>query len=167
MKIKHIVMVVMLFLAAGAVADAQINLKGLKEKAQNAAKSAVQKTTGNSGNAASSSKSTGSAVSNALGKVASAVPAGKGKTYYVSVSTGSARADGLSASTPMKDLQKAIDAAEDNDIILVAEGNYLGSLDRGYIQVGQFGNGQNDRGKFLSFYGGYSTDSASATSSST
>ena len=156
MKIKHIVMVVMLFLAAGAVADAQINLKGLKEKAQNAAKKVVGGNTSNTG--ATNSNSTGSAVSNALGKVASAVPAGKGKTYYVSVSTGSARADGLSASTPMKDLQKAIDAAEDNDIILVAEGNYLGSLDRGYIQVGQFGNGQNDRGKFLSFYGGYSTD---------
>ena len=81
-----------------------------------------------------------------------------GKTYYVSASTGSARADGLSAQTPMKDLQKAISVAEDNDIILVAEGNYLGNMDRGYIEVGQFGNGQSDKGKFLSFYGGYSPD---------
>ena len=84
----------------------------------------------------------------------------KGNTYYVSVSTGSARADGLSPTTAMKDLQKAISVAEDNDVILVAEGIYLGNLDRGYIEVGQFGNGANDKGKFLSFYGGYSTDFA-------
>ena len=89
-------------------------------------------------------------------KYASASKAGK--TYYVSVSTGSARADGLSPETAMKDLQKAINAAEDNDIILVAEGNYLGNMDRGYIEGGQFGNSSSDKGKFLSFYGGYSTD---------
>ena len=82
----------------------------------------------------------------------------KGKTYYVSVSTGSARADGLSAATPLKDLQKAIDLAEDNDEILVAEGNYLGSMDRGYIQSGKFADATHDLGKFISIYGGYSTD---------
>ncbi len=58
----------------------------------------------------------------------------------------------------MKDLQKAIDTAEDNDIINVAEGNYLGNMDRGYIECGKFGNAQNDRGKFISIYGGWSTD---------
>lgn len=89
-------------------------------------------------------------------KYASASKAGK--TYYVSVSTGSARADGLTPQTPMKDLQKAINAAEDNDQILVAEGNYLGNMDRGYIEIGQFGNASSDKGKFLSLYGGYSTD---------
>ncbi|MBO4571736.1 MAG: right-handed parallel beta-helix repeat-containing protein [Bacteroidales bacterium] len=157
MKIKHIVMVVMLFLAAGAVADAQINLKGLKEKAQNAAKKAVGTATGNSGTTTSSSSS-GSALSGAMNKVSSSVPAGKGKTYYVSATTGSARADGLSATTPMKDLQKAIDAAEDNDVIYVAEGNYLGNLDRGYIECGRFGNATHELGKFISIYGGYSTD---------
>ena len=52
----------------------------------------------------------------------------QGKTFYVSASTGSARSDGLTAEKPMKDLQKAIDAASDDDTILVAEGNYLGSL---------------------------------------
>lgn len=81
-----------------------------------------------------------------------------GKTLYVSVTTGSARADGLSASTAMKDLQKAIDAAEDDDVIYVAEGNYLGPLDRGYLECGKFGNATNDRGKFISIYGGWSTD---------
>lgn len=77
-------------------------------------------------------------------------------TYYVST-TGTARANGLSAQTPMKDLQKAIDTAEDGSTILIAEGNYLGSQERGYISVGTFAKGS-DKGKFLKFYGGYSTD---------
>ena len=82
----------------------------------------------------------------------------KGKTLYVSVSTGSARADGLTPATAMKDLQKAIGAAEENDQILVAEGNYLGNMDRGYIEVGKFADATHDMGKFISIYGGYSTD---------
>ena len=79
-----------------------------------------------------------------------------GKTYYVSPN-GSVRADGLSKDTPLKDLQKAIDLAEEGSTILVAEGNYLGNMDRGYIECGRFGNGADD-GKFLKFYGGYSLD---------
>ena len=84
----------------------------------------------------------------------------EGKTIYVSATTGSARADGLSPDKPLKDLQKAIDLAEENDQILVAEGNYLGNMDRGYIEVGRFGNATQaaDMGKFISIYGGYSTD---------
>ena len=54
--------------------------------------------------------------------------------------------------------QKAIDAAEDNDVIYVAEGNYLGNLDRGYIQCGKFADATHDMGKFISIYGGYSPD---------
>ncbi|MFJ1425045.1 right-handed parallel beta-helix repeat-containing protein [Capnocytophaga canimorsus] len=80
-----------------------------------------------------------------------------GKTYYVSATKGSVRADGLSKDKPLKDLQKAIDLAEEGDVILVAEGNYLGNMDRGYIECGKFGNGA-DNGKFLKFYGGYSSD---------
>ncbi len=87
-----------------------------------------------------------------------AANAAQGKTFYVSATTGSARADGLSPTTAMKDLQKAIDAAQDDDVIYVAEGNYLGNMDRGYLECGKFGNAQNDRGKFISIYGGYSTD---------
>ena len=79
-----------------------------------------------------------------------------GKTYYVS-SKGTVRADGLSKTTPVKDLQKAIDMAEDGDTILVAEGNYLGNMDRGYVECGKFGNA-GDVGKFLKFYGGYAAD---------
>ena len=47
--------------------------------------------------------------------------------------------------------------AEDGDTILVAEGNYLGNMDRGYVECGKFGNG-GDVGKFLKFYGGYAAD---------
>ena len=148
--VKFMAVALVALLSCGVQLDAQNVLKGLKEKAEKAVKGNV----GKSG----STNSGSSAVSNAINKVGSSIPAGKGKTYYVSVSTGSARADGLTPATAMKDLQKAIDTAEDNDIILVAEGNYLGSMDRGYIQVGQFGNATNDRGKYLSFYGGYSTD---------
>ena len=130
-------------LLSGAVCNAQFgNLNGLANKAKNAIGSAVS----------------GAASGSQAASVSATPAAPAGKTYYVSVSTGKARADGLSAENAMKDLQKAIDAAEDGDQILVAEGNYLGNLDRGYIQVGQFGNAQNDRGKFLSFYGGYSPD---------
>ena len=143
MKTKKIVAVVMLMLAAGTAANAQLNLRNLKD----AAKKAVNN---NSSTAASS----------AANKAASSTPAAKGKTYYVSATTGSARADGLTATTAMKDLQKAINAAEDNDVILVAEGNYLGNMDRGYIECGRFGNSSQeaDRGKFISIYGGYSPD---------
>ena len=76
---------------------------------------------------------------------------------YVSVSTGGARNDGKTPEKPLKDLQKAIDLAEEGTVILVAEGNYLGNLDCGSIQNGKFGNGS-DVGKFISVYGGYSTD---------
>lgn len=147
-----------LLLVGATSAYAQLNLKGLAEKAKKAVEESVTNaTTGTTGKATGSSQSTTSG-SGLLGKVTSAIPAAKGKTYYVSVSTGSARADGLSASSAMKDLQKAIDTAEDNDVILVAEGNYLGNLDRGYIQCGKFADATHDLGKFISIYGGYSTD---------
>ena len=141
MKYARIAAAVMLLLAACTAANAQFNLNNLKNKAQNATKKASGNNAGNN-NASNNSSSV----------------AAKGKTYYVSATTGSARADGLSATTAVKDLQKAIDLAADNDVILVAEGNYLGNMDRGYVECGKFGNAQNDRGKFISIYGGYSTD---------
>ena len=146
--VKCMAVAVVFFLACGTQVQAQNLLKGLKEKAQKA----VKETVGNNG---STTSSTTSAVTGAVNK---AIPAGKGKTFYVSATTGSARADGLTPATAMKDLQKAIDAAEENDVIYVAEGNYLGNMDRGYIECGKFGNAQNDRGKFISFYGGYAPD---------
>ena len=151
MKKFALILVAALSVAAFLPARAQ-SLSSLKNKVTGAVRNEVRKGVQN---AKDNAKET--AKEKALeAKYASASKAGK--TYYVSASTGSARADGLSPETAMKDLQKAISAAEDNDIILVAEGNYLGNMDRGYIEVGQFGNGQNDKGKFLSFYGGFSPD---------
>ncbi len=140
--------------------SAQGFLKGLGNRIANQAKNTVEtrvhQATSRAMNKAADKLE--DAAESVVNKSASSLPAGKGKTYYVSVSTGSARADGLSASTPLRDLQKAIDLAEDNDVILVAEGNYLGNLDRGYIECGKFGDSSHSLGKFISIYGGYSTD---------
>ncbi|MBO4657540.1 MAG: right-handed parallel beta-helix repeat-containing protein [Bacteroidales bacterium] len=142
--IKVLAVTVIAILACGGQLQAQNLLKGLKD--------AAQKAVGGTVSGQSSTPNTNAPANRA--------PAAKGKTYYVSVSTGSARADGLSPTSAMKDLQKAIDAAEENDEIRVAEGNYLGNLDRGYIEIGRFGNATQtaDMGKFISIYGGYSTD---------
>ena len=144
----------MMFATVGD-ASAQIG-KNLLNKAKEAANNTIN---GNSGSSSSSSSSTSTqqgvqqSASNAVQSKAA-----KGTTYYVSATTGGARNDGKSPSTALKDLQKAIDLASDNDVILVAEGNYLGNLDRGYIEIGRFGNSATELGKYLSLYGGYSTD---------
>lgn len=49
---------------------------------------------------------------------------------------------------PFKNLQKAIDQAEDGDTIYVAEGNYCGIMDRGQIKLN----------KQLNILGGYAAD---------
>jgi len=69
------------------------------------------------------------------------------QTLYVSANTGSNRGDG-SKEKPIKDLQKAIDEAKEGAVILVAEGNYQGTLDAGYILVK----------KYISLIGGFSDD---------
>ena len=69
------------------------------------------------------------------------------QTYYVSKDTGSNRGDG-SKDKPYKNLQKAIDVAQEGATIYVAEGNYFGMLDAGNININ----------KCLKIYGGYNTD---------
>ena len=69
------------------------------------------------------------------------------QAYYVSKSTGSNRNDG-SKSAPFKNIQKAIEVADDGATIYVAEGNYFGTLDKGNIPVT----------KCVKIYGGYSAD---------
>ena len=49
----------------------------------------------------------------------------------------------------MKDIQKAIDQAADGDLIRIAQGNYLGTLDRGWIQI---------KDKYVSLEGGWNDD---------
>src|SRR5690554_3619966 len=76
----------------------------------------------------------------------SEIPTGT-KTMYVSAKSGSNRNDGSQAA-PIKDLQKAINVAPEGAVILVAEGNYLGNLDQGWVKVD----------KYISIVGGYSDD---------
>lgn len=71
-----------------------------------------------------------------------------GKSFYVNSETGSARGEGTKAS-PLRDIQKAIDNASDGDVICISEGNYLGNLDRGWIEI---------KGKYVSLQGGWNND---------
>jgi len=80
-----------------------------------------------------------------------AAGAAHGADLYVSAETGLAvrSADG-SKEKPYKDLQAAMDKAAEGDTIHIAEGNYLGTSDRGFLEML----------KPVSLKGGYSTDFA-------
>ena len=119
----------------GAVNQGVVNAK--KSKADAEHEKWESKSRGNSSSSSSSSSSTTSSGH----KIA------QGKTYYVNCLTGSGRAPGTKES-PYKDIQKAINNAVDGDIILVAEGNYLGSMDQGYLEIK----------KYITLQGGYSSD---------
>ncbi len=153
MKRFSLILAAALTVLAMQPASAQLNsaLRSLGNRVSGAARNEVNKA---ARNAAESAKQ--AAQDKADNQARSRVI--EGKTIYVSVSTGSARADGLSPATPLKDLQKAINIAEENDQILVAEGNYLGNMDRGYVESGKFADATHEPGKFISIYGGYSTD---------
>ena len=77
--------------------------------------------------------------------VSAVIPRGT-KDIYVS-EAGSNRNTG-GKSDPYKDIQKAIDEAPEGAVIHIAEGNYLGKLNAGYIEVK----------KYLSLVAGYSKD---------
>lgn len=68
-------------------------------------------------------------------------------TYYVSMHTGSNRNPGTAKDAPLKNLQKALDVAPEGSTILVAEGNYFGTLNSGNINIE----------KPVSIIGGYNT----------
>lgn len=63
------------------------------------------------------------------------------QVYYVSAS-GSARADGKSAATPKKDIQAVLNIIRDNGengaVVRIAQGNYLGYMNSGYIEIYNF-----------------------------
>ncbi len=153
MKKISLMLAVIVAMVAAQPASAQLGgaLKSLGNKAAGAVQNAAQ-------------KGVKDAVQNAQdAKVEKDAQAARsrtvvGKIIYVSSTTGSARADGLTPEKPMKDLQKAIDVAEENDLIYVAEGNYLGNMDRGYIECGKFGSSAQSPGKFIGIVGGFSTD---------
>lgn len=57
-----------------------------------------------------------------------------GPTYYVSAANGSNRAEGT-LEAPFKNIQKALEVAPEGAVILVAEGNYFGTLRSGNINI--------------------------------
>ena len=111
------------------------NGQGFLKKLKDAANNATEKVNTAVDNAGSASSS------------AVAVPRASGPTYYVSRS-GSNKNDGLSPSTAVKNIQKAIDLASDGSEIRVAEGNYFGLLNKGNIIID----------KPLVIMGGYNAD---------
>lgn len=66
---------------------------------------------------------------------------GQGVVYYVSAA-GSARADGKSPDKAKKDLQAVLNLIRDNGengaVIRIAEGNYLGYMNSGYVEIYNF-----------------------------
>lgn len=64
-----------------------------------------------------------------------------GVIYYVSTN-GGGRANGLSPESPKNDIQKVLNLIKENNqngaVVRVAEGNYLGSLGEGYIEISNY-----------------------------
>ncbi len=161
MKTKSIYLIALLLAAFSMSTEAQINLNRLgnqvkrsteqqteqkvKEKAARETREALDRTEKKMDQGVSNATAGGAAAGDkAVSK--GEIPKGT-KTIYVSVNKGSNRNDG-SQSAPIKDLQKAIDLAPEGALICVAEGNYLGYLDQGWVKVN----------KYLSIVGGYSDD---------
>ena len=143
---RSILMAAILF-ATGLVAEAQVGkfLKKAKETVTSKVEKAVDNTVGSvvgedAGNISNSGLNVGG--KSALSAVTN------GKVYYVSLERGSARAEGTK-DAPMRDVQKAIDKAANGDVIRIAQGNYLGNLDRGWIEM---------KGKYVSLEGGWKDD---------
>lgn len=149
---KFVIVVLMTFLTFGS-ADAQLGKLGSKlKKGLNALTEEVKKS--------SSSESQNSDSNSAKSKLKDALtPKSKGfdeftpsnipsNALYVTLERGSARGTATKDS-PVKDIQKAIDLAKDGDVICIAEGNYLGTLDRGWIEI---------KGKHVSLVGGFNHD---------
>lgn len=159
-------------------ATAQINLKKIGDKVKSAAKEVVKETleeedkakekssstttpattppttTSKSSTATppTSKPSTSTTPSTNLSKSstsssASTEKVSSGKTIYVSLTNGSNRNDGSKAA-PLKDIQKALDMAENGTTIKVTEGNYLGAMNAGYIEIS----------KWITLEGGYNAD---------
>ena len=57
-----------------------------------------------------------------------------GPKYYVSLANGSNRSEGT-REAPFKNIQRALDVAPEGAVILVAEGNYFGTLRSGNINI--------------------------------
>ncbi len=155
-------MAIAFVLAFGFASEAQIDIKKLgnqmkrsaeqqveqkvKEKTARETREALDRGEKKLDQGVSNASSGGASSGNKAVSQGDEIPQGT-KTLYVSVSNGSNRNEGSQAS-PLKDLQKAIDEAPEGAVICVAEGNYLGYLDQGWVKVN----------KYVSIVGGYSND---------
>lgn len=117
-----------LLLWAGASADAQ----SFGNRLGRMVKSTAEREVGKSVNKALDKAS--KEISEGVKKGVTKATAKTGPAIYVNISRGSARGDG-SAQSPYKDIQKAINEAPEGAVIRIAEGNYLGTLDRGWIEI--------------------------------
>lgn len=88
--------------------------------------------------AKSSSSSNASSNNSSAAKSDGKVSENKGKVIYVKPNGAARGATGADPSSAFKNLQKAIENAENGDIIRIAEGNYLGTNDAGYIEVNKW-----------------------------
>ena len=130
---KKITIIGLFLLLAAGTAPAQ-GLRGIGNairnevnRQTNEAKENVQNTVQNTTQQATGAAQGGKAAVN------------NGPSLYVSAATGggSRTADG-SKEKPFKDLQAAIDKAEEGSVIRVAEGNYLGKMDQGFIEITKY-----------------------------
>ncbi len=153
--IKKFVLILLGLMVINSGANAQI-LKKLGEKAKKEVKETVEQTAdeekknleqkvGISQDAQKGQENTTTAVSSS--SQVGQKPGLATNTLYVSLQNGSNRNDGSKAS-PLKDLQKAVDMAQNGTTIKVSEGNYLGALNAGYIEIS----------KWITLEGGYNTD---------
>lgn len=132
-------LVTAIMISTPSIADAQLhNLGGKIRKAKNDIERAENKI----------DKAQKGENTPAANKVRAVAANTAGKTYYVCAETGSARGDG-SLEKPVRDIQRAIDLAADGDLVKIAQGNYLGNLDRGWIEI---------KGKYVSLEGGWNND---------
>ncbi len=157
---KIIYLIVIVSMTVSLPLQAQLNLRKIGGELKKAAKEAVEKTVeeklGIDKNEAeaedktqptqTSTSTTSTAAKTSSSVVADDLPKAI-QTIYVSAELGSNRNDG-SKEKPYKDLQKAVNEAPEGAVIKLTAGNYLGNLDRGYIEVK----------KYLSIVGGYSDD---------
>ncbi|MBQ5582809.1 MAG: hypothetical protein IIU68_05595, partial [Bacteroidales bacterium] len=154
---KKVLLVVIATLFTFASANAQFeNLggrlkEGLKKAVEKGVESAINKAVPSSTSSATTAPTTAPAAvapsSNAVASTISVqdIPA---NALYVTLERGSARGTG-SKDSPLKDIQRAIDLAPNGGVVCIAEGNYLGTMDRGWIEI---------RGKYVSLLGGFNAD---------
>ncbi len=131
-KTQCVLLLTAFFLAMSFTAKTQVNMKSLQKKAttMTQGQDSQNKTTGQD-----------------AGTTSSPSVGASGKTLYVSISRGSNSNDG-SIGSPLKNIDKAIKVSAPGDVIKVAGGRYMGTLNVGYLESD----------KSLKIYGSWNED---------